>query len=142
MWLWLLAAGTSIVVGALAVCVGRWVDAPLMAEPAHVAPPPPGPVRKLSAFRLVLVTMIDGGVVLDGLVERGPVLGWPGSTVTLLLEVADPCALAATVKELQGWAAVNAVVEIELVTADGGVPAAALRSGHDALRLPILGLTS
>lgn len=68
--LWLIAA--SAVVGSviLVAAVGRWIDRPV--EPAS---PPPIVVQPTSALRMVLVTVVDGGIVLDGIVKHGHALG-------------------------------------------------------------------
>lgn len=132
---WQLAATSAAVVIVLVARAMSRNDA----QPDEPAQQPP--VLRPSALRLVMVSVVDGGIVLDGIVERGHTLGWPGVPVTLLLELADPCALATVVKELQGWAAANAVVDVALF-ADHGEATAALRTGDEALQLPILGLSS
>jgi len=139
--LWLLAAavaavGSTILVAAL----GRWLDRSL--DPAlPTAQPSPVVPQLSSVLRLVLVTIVDGGIVLDGIVERGHALGLPGAPVTMLLEQADPCALGAVVRELESWAATDALVDVALIAVHGG-PAASLRSGGEALQLQILGVRS
>ncbi|HEX7165536.1 MAG TPA: hypothetical protein VF230_01015 [Acidimicrobiales bacterium] len=137
------AAAAVVLLAAQAIAApGVTPEASRRASPPEPTPAPPRPVaRPGSALRLVMVAVMDGGVVVDAIVDRGAALGSPGTPVTLVLKTSDPCDTSSMIKDLQDWAQLDTVVDLTLV-ADHGAPAAAFSDGEVAVRLPILGLRS
>lgn len=90
-----------------------------------------------AGIRLVQVRSTADGIVVDGIVDHGWVIGVPGSPVTLLLEPLDHHDVA--VADLRRDAAENRVLEVDVDhPVAGAIATADLRHGLSLLRLPVL----
>ncbi|HEX4904995.1 MAG TPA: hypothetical protein VFU93_06070 [Acidimicrobiales bacterium] len=121
-----LLAGTAVV----ALLALASASAPPFASPEPTA-------HRAASMRLVFVTVHDGHVVLDGLLElEPPSLGVPTSWSFEC--PAQPVLASAVVHVLQGWAEDGAPVAIDLSNLAGSHSSVAFSRGEVQIRLSAL----